>query len=160
VVRLVFAALSLLLATPALADGAATLHVGLVVTGDPGSPVVGAWTATSPVQSGTYHFEIKGGRLNYQSIVPPGPAGSAQQACDIYVTAKVDQMRTALAGIAIRYSVTSAVAIADLSGSCDPVASDYAGRLSVGEQGLTLTRGGHGELIDRVAGTSFSRAAN
>jgi len=156
-VRLALAALGLLLVAPSLAGGTAAIHVGLVVTGDPSAPMQGAWTATSPVQSGTYHFEIQDDRLSYQVIVPPTAVGSAPQACDIRVTAKVNRMRAGPNGIAIAYSVTSAVATADLSGKCDPVATAYASRLSAGAQDLTLIRGAQGRLLDST-GTIFARA--
>jgi len=152
-VRLAFAALGLLLATPSLAGGTAAIHVGLVVTGYPAAPMKGAWTATSPVQSGTYHFEIRDGRLSYQVIV----AGTAPQACDIRVTANVRQLRMASSGIFVRYSITSAVATADLSGNCDPVATAYVSRMVTGEQTLALARGAHGQLIDG-AGTIFAQS--
>jgi hypothetical protein len=176
-VRLALTALfSLCLMGPAFADGTGTIQVGLVVTGDLVSPVLGTWTSKAAVESGTYKFEISGGsRVSYEYAAAPDGAESAA-GCKIRVSAmldRVDQASPALVryfgahhfltpDYVVRYSINAAEALtASGATPCAEAAQSLVRTASATNmpRSLFLTKGAHGELIESTGGTAFARTA-
>src|SRR3954464_5826797 len=91
-VRIAFAAfLSWLLAAPALASSTSTMHVGLVITGNFASPLIGTWDSRIAARGIIYHFVVGGSSGVFFELVSvplreTSPSAPTVEMCDLRVS--------------------------------------------------------------------------
>ena len=173
--RIAFAAaLALLLAaTPALAGRASTINVGLVVTGNFASALVGTWHSRTAARGAIYHFVVAGSSGAFFKLVSirlpetsPTAAKDALSAapgkCDLRVGGVIYSLeQTSGATYQMQYSVQSADVVTSSTNSedCQDVAASYLSDIAAadGTQSLILSRTGEGYLIDGATGAEYTR---
>lgn len=176
--RLALAALfSVFVVGPSLAGSSATIQVGLVITGDTSTAVVGSWASKTAVTGGIQEFQISGGsRFSSELVIAPQTTADTAAGCRIRTSGAVRGVAPVSAAMAryfenhhyltpdyvVHYSISSAEAIgASTGGRCTDIADSFAHFASTASppRSLFLTKGDNGELIDSMAGTAFARTS-
>lgn len=156
-VRLASAAsLALLMATPALAGGTTTIHVGLVVTGNSTSPLIGTWRSKGIAGGSPYYLVVGESSGTFYQLVSIPRRGTQ---CDLRIGGAIHSLERSGSGYEMQYSVRSAEVVASTTNAeaCKGVAASYLSKVAAVES-LTLSRTRDGRLVDTVAGTEYSRS--
>lgn len=176
--KIIFAAsLSLLVATPALAAGVSSIHVGLIVTGNFASPLVGSWDSKVAVDGAIYHFVIGGTSGAFYELVSVPLRENLLIAADDVLGAPPDTGRCdlRLSGVIfslegtsgnrahladsyeMRYSVETVEAVTSSTDfdHCRQVAASYV--TAGAPRSLILSKAGDGRLVDATSGVEYTR---